>query len=99
MFIFIQFPIGLFDCNETKTQDAIQLLKNLTEKYVPLDEDNVIDEVFFGGKYEFINPWLYIQYHILGLHFISDPCLVYVIRYMIFVYIKIFLVFSHTKLK
>lgn len=95
MFIFIQFPIGLFDCNETKTQDVIQLLKKLTEKYVPLDEDNVIDEVFFGGKYEFINQWLYI----LGIHFISDPCLVYVIRYMIFVYIKIFLVFSHTKLK
>lgn len=44
-----QFPIGLYDCNETKTQDVIKLLKMLTEKYVPVEKDDVIDEVFFGG--------------------------------------------------
>lgn len=41
--------LGLFDCNETKNQEVIKLLKFLTEKYVPLDGDEVIDEVFFGG--------------------------------------------------
>lgn len=30
-------------------QEVIQLLKILTEKYVPIDGDGVIDEVFFGG--------------------------------------------------
>lgn len=44
-----QFPLGLFDCNETMNQEVIQLLKILTEKYVPIDGDGVIDEVFFGG--------------------------------------------------
>ncbi|XP_071121775.1 uncharacterized protein [Mytilus edulis] len=45
-----QFPLGLFDCNENKTQQVIRLLKQLTEKYVPLkDNGEVIDEVFFGG--------------------------------------------------
>ncbi|CAC5383775.1 unnamed protein product [Mytilus coruscus] len=44
-----QFPLGLFDCNENKTQQVIRLLKQLTEKYVPLkDNGEVIDEVFFG---------------------------------------------------
>lgn len=43
------FPLGLFDCNETKNQEVMQLLKILTEKYVPIDCDEVIDEVFFGG--------------------------------------------------
>ena len=50
-----QFPLGLFDCNENKTQQVIRLLKQLTEKYVPLkDNGEVIDEVFFGGNFTLI---------------------------------------------
>uniref|UniRef100_A0A8W8MGW5 DUF6589 domain-containing protein n=1 Tax=Magallana gigas TaxID=29159 RepID=A0A8W8MGW5_MAGGI len=41
--------IGLFDCNENKTQDVIQLLKGLTEKYVPMKDGEIAEEVFFGG--------------------------------------------------
>lgn len=45
-----QFPLGLFDCNENKTQDVIRLMKKLTTKFVPLAENgDVKDEVFFGG--------------------------------------------------
>lgn len=32
----------------------IQLLKVLTEKYVPLNGDEVVDEVFFGGLLDFL---------------------------------------------
>lgn len=33
--LIFQFPIGLFDCNETKTADIIELLSDLKRKYVP----------------------------------------------------------------
>jgi hypothetical protein len=43
--------LGLFDCNETVTQDVIRLLKDLSKKYVPIDDaGNIVEEVFFGGK-------------------------------------------------
>lgn len=42
--------MGLFDCNENKTQDVIQLLKGLTEKYVPMKDGEIAEEVFFGGS-------------------------------------------------
>ncbi|CAC5383779.1 unnamed protein product [Mytilus coruscus] len=46
-----QFPLGLFDWNENKTQQVIRILKQLTEKCVPLkDNGEVIDEVFFGAQ-------------------------------------------------
>ncbi|KAK3095093.1 hypothetical protein FSP39_010192 [Pinctada imbricata] len=44
-----QYPLGLFDTNENKTDEMIRLLKDLTDRYVPLDNDNVADAVFFGG--------------------------------------------------
>lgn len=54
--------LGLFDCNETKNQEVIKLLKFLTVKYVPLDGDEVIDEVFFGGLCSKIFNAIYISW-------------------------------------
>ncbi|XP_053380076.1 uncharacterized protein LOC123537039 [Mercenaria mercenaria] len=44
-----QCSLGLFDCDEKKTQDVIQLLKLLSEKFVPKEGEEIIEEVFFGG--------------------------------------------------
>nr|XP_022324952.1 uncharacterized protein LOC111125437 isoform X6 [Crassostrea virginica] len=44
-----QFCLGLYDCNEQKTQDVIHLLKDLSNKYVPLVDGEIKEEVFFGG--------------------------------------------------
>ncbi|XP_056013603.1 uncharacterized protein LOC125669312 isoform X1 [Ostrea edulis] len=44
-----QYCLGLFDCNEQKTQDVIQLLKELQDKYVPVTDGDIKEEVFFGG--------------------------------------------------
>ncbi|XP_056014422.1 uncharacterized protein LOC125649436 [Ostrea edulis] len=44
-----QYPLGLFDTNETKTADMIQLLRDLQSKYVPLQDDHIVESVFFGG--------------------------------------------------
>ncbi|XP_069109713.1 uncharacterized protein [Argopecten irradians] len=44
-----QHILGLFDCNETKTQDVIKLLKDLSQKYVPQANGDIVEEVFFGG--------------------------------------------------
>ncbi|XP_076081329.1 uncharacterized protein LOC143052225 [Mytilus galloprovincialis] len=44
-----QYPLGLFDCNETKTQDVIRLLQDLSKKYVPYSDGEVSGEVFLGG--------------------------------------------------
>lgn len=33
--LIFQFPIGRFDCNETKTADIIELLSDLKRKYFP----------------------------------------------------------------
>lgn len=44
-----QFPLGLFDTNENKTDEMIRLLKTLTDLYVPTENDEVVDAVFFGG--------------------------------------------------
>ena len=48
--MYFQYPIGLFDCNEDKTQEVIRLLKDLTQKYVPLKDDEIAEEAFLGGK-------------------------------------------------
>jgi hypothetical protein len=45
-----QIPIGLFDCNETKTADVIELLKDLQKKYVPQRNEDIVEPLFFGGK-------------------------------------------------
>jgi hypothetical protein len=42
--------LGLFDCNEQKTQDVIRLLKEFSQKYVPVKDGVIVEEVFFGGK-------------------------------------------------
>lgn len=60
MFLILQYSIGLFDCNENKTQDVIQLLKGLTEKYVPMKDGEIAEEVFFGGLFNFLAIFLYI---------------------------------------
>ncbi|XP_021342789.1 uncharacterized protein LOC110443113 [Mizuhopecten yessoensis] len=44
-----QFPLGLFDCNETKTTELIKLLKELQAKYVPCNDEQIVEPVFFGG--------------------------------------------------
>ncbi|XP_052811007.1 uncharacterized protein LOC128238795 [Mya arenaria] len=44
-----QYSLGLFDCDEKKTADVIRLLQNLTEKYVPKKDGEIVEEVFFGG--------------------------------------------------
>lgn len=50
-FLLFQFCLGLFDCDEKKTGDVIKLLKDLSERYVPMKDDDVYEPVFFGGKY------------------------------------------------
>ncbi|XP_046566552.1 uncharacterized protein LOC124275109 [Haliotis rubra] len=44
-----QYPLGLFDCNENKTQDVIKLLTDLTEEYVPFADGEIVESVFLGG--------------------------------------------------
>ncbi|OWF47690.1 hypothetical protein KP79_PYT01282 [Mizuhopecten yessoensis] len=44
-----QYPFGLFDCNETKTTDVIQLLKDLQKKYVPYINNEIKEPLLFGG--------------------------------------------------
>ncbi|VDI70700.1 Hypothetical predicted protein [Mytilus galloprovincialis] len=34
-----QYPLGLFDCNETKNTDVIRLLQDLSKKYVPYSDE------------------------------------------------------------
>lgn len=51
IYFLFQFCLGLFDCDEKKTGDVIKLLKDLSEKYVPMKDDDVYEPVFFGGKY------------------------------------------------
>ncbi|XP_033755665.1 uncharacterized protein LOC117338420 [Pecten maximus] len=45
-----QYPLGLYDTNENKTDEVIRLLKTLTDLYVPVRNEEVIDAVFFGDK-------------------------------------------------
>ncbi|XP_061185175.1 uncharacterized protein LOC133193230 [Saccostrea echinata] len=44
-----QYSLGLFDTNENKTDEVIRLLRHLTDLYVPLKNEEVVDAVFFGG--------------------------------------------------
>ncbi|XP_062568267.1 uncharacterized protein LOC134230452 [Saccostrea cucullata] len=45
-----QYPLGLYDCDEKKTVDVIQLLQTLQKKYVPMKEDGTfVEPIFFGG--------------------------------------------------
>lgn len=44
-----QYPLGLYDTNETKTADMIQLLRDLQSRYVPFQNDELVESVFFGG--------------------------------------------------
>lgn len=41
-----QYPLGLFDTNENKTDEVIRLLRTLTDLYVPLEIEEVVDAVF-----------------------------------------------------
>lgn len=49
-YFFIQYPLGLFDCNENKTPELIRLLKTLST-YVPCRDGEVVEPVFFGGLF------------------------------------------------
>lgn len=49
MHFILLYPLGLYDCNETKTADVVQLLKKLTNMYVPMKDDEIVEPVFFGG--------------------------------------------------
>ncbi|XP_061166246.1 uncharacterized protein LOC133175139 [Saccostrea echinata] len=42
-----QYPLGLFDTNETKTADMIQLLRDMQSKYVPFQNGEILESVFF----------------------------------------------------
>lgn len=44
-----QYPLGLFDCNENKTQEIIQLMKTLSDLFVPIKDGDMVEPVFFGG--------------------------------------------------
>ncbi|XP_071151008.1 uncharacterized protein [Mytilus edulis] len=44
-----QYPLGLFDTNETKTAEVIHLLRDLQTKYVPYHDEEIVEPVFFGG--------------------------------------------------
>lgn len=50
-FFKFQYPLGLFDCNETKTADVIKLFKKLQQKYVPHSDGEICEPVLFGGKF------------------------------------------------
>lgn len=45
-----QYPLGLYDCNENKTQEMIQLLKKLSDLYVPCKDGEIVEPVFFGDE-------------------------------------------------
>lgn len=45
----VQYPLGLYDCNETKTADVIKLLKELQQKYVPHSHGEICEPVLCGG--------------------------------------------------
>lgn len=45
-----QYPLGLRDCNENRTQDVIQLLKELSKLYVPCKNDTIVEPVFGGDR-------------------------------------------------
>ena len=45
----------MYDCDEKKTADVIQLLQTLQKKYVPMKEDGTfVEPIFFGGEFFFI---------------------------------------------
>ncbi|WAR16340.1 LOW QUALITY PROTEIN: hypothetical protein MAR_030934, partial [Mya arenaria] len=44
-----QFPLGLFDCNENKIKDLIRHLQEMTKKYVPMKNGEIVEPFFFGG--------------------------------------------------
>nr|XP_022311471.1 uncharacterized protein LOC111116766 [Crassostrea virginica] len=44
-----QYPLGMFDCNENKAQEMIQLLKTLSYSFVPMKDAEMVEPVFFGG--------------------------------------------------
>lgn len=50
-FFRFQYPLGLFDCNETKTTDVVKLLRKLQQKYVPHSDGEICEPVRFGGKF------------------------------------------------
>lgn len=52
--LYFQYPLGLFDCNENKTQELIALLKKLSNDFIPYKNGNIVEPVFFGGKYYFV---------------------------------------------
>lgn len=39
----------MFDCNENKAQEMIQLLKTLSYSFVPMTDAEMVEPVFFGG--------------------------------------------------
>ncbi|XP_048770593.2 uncharacterized protein LOC125676812 [Ostrea edulis] len=44
-----QYPLGLYDCNENKTQELIALLKKLSNDFIPQKNGEIVEPVFFGG--------------------------------------------------
>lgn len=53
MHFILQYPLGSYDCNETKTADVVQLLKKLTNMYVPMKDDEIVEPVFFFWRFVF----------------------------------------------
>uniref|UniRef100_K1RIV3 Uncharacterized protein n=1 Tax=Magallana gigas TaxID=29159 RepID=K1RIV3_MAGGI len=48
-----KYPLGLFDCNENKTQELTALLKKLSNDFIPYKNGNIVEPVFFGAKLTF----------------------------------------------
>ena len=38
-----------YECDEKKTGEVIKLLQELSDKYVPIKDEDVYEPVFFGG--------------------------------------------------
>lgn len=49
-----QYPLGLFDCNENKTQELIAFLKKLSNDYTAYKNDNIVEPVFWGVFLSFV---------------------------------------------
>ena len=70
--IFLQYPLGLFDTNENKTDEMIRLLKKLTDLYVPVENDEVVDAVFFGGTGQIYCDILCLLFFFCHIHVLDN---------------------------
>ncbi|XP_061188680.1 uncharacterized protein LOC133196845 [Saccostrea echinata] len=44
-----QYPLGLIDCNENKTQEMIHLMKTMSNSFFSKRDGDIVEPMFFGG--------------------------------------------------